>query len=111
MKVKFYRCASFELIYISRSLEVESLITEAAQTVIIEEPSWLPHRDVIIGKLIKALEADASWVDLFGVTGELNVPGKDENEPAEPLQRAKEVCQFYYLIGWCSFPRLGLAYE
>lgn len=77
-------------------LEVESLIIEAVQTVITEEHSWLPHRDVIVGKLIGTLEADASWVDLFGVTGELNVPGKDEQELAEPLQRAKEVCRFYH---------------
>lgn len=75
---------------------MESLITEAVQTVITEEQSWLPHRDIIVGKLIETLEADASWVDLFGVTGELNVPSKDEQELAEPLQRAKEVRHFYH---------------
>lgn len=75
-------------------LEVESLITEAVQTVVIEKPSWLPHRDAIIRKLIEALEADASWVDLFGVTGELNVPGENKHELAELLQQTKEVRRF-----------------
>jgi len=72
--------------------EVESLVSQTVQTVVTESPSWLPYRDGLINVLIEALEKHASWVDLFGVTGELNVPGEDiQGELFEPLQRVKEV--------------------
>lgn len=62
------------------------------QTTISNSPAWLPHRDALINELIQALETNASWVELFGVTGELNVPGTDEDEKLfEPLHRIKEV--------------------
>lgn len=76
-------------------LEVESLVAEAVQTTVAENSSWLSHSDSIVGKLIEALETDASWVELFGTTGELKVPDKDEQELVEALQRVKEVCCFY----------------
>ena len=45
-----------------------------------------------MNKLIEALETSAAWVDLFGVTGELVVPGEtEENELKEPLELVKEV--------------------
>jgi hypothetical protein len=48
--------------------------------------------------VIEALETKASWVDLFGVTGELNVPRKDtQGELLEPLQRVEEVCGSRYV--------------
>ena len=73
-------------------LEVESLVGQAVQTVITESPSWLPHRDDLVNMLVEALETKASWVDLFGVTGELNVPGNDaQGELLEPLRTVKEV--------------------
>jgi hypothetical protein len=78
-------------------LEVESLVGQAVQTVVTESPSWLPHRDILVNILIEALESKASWVDLFGITGELDVPGTDaQGELLKPLQRAKEVCGSCY---------------
>jgi len=72
--------------------EVESLVGQAVQTVVTESPSWLPHRDDLVNMLVEALETKASWVDLFGVTGELNVPGNDaQGELLEPLRTVKEV--------------------
>ena len=38
-------------------------------------PSLDPLRQDMIDKLVQALEAEASWVELYGVTGELVVPG------------------------------------
>jgi hypothetical protein len=73
------------------------LVTQAVQTVVTEFPLWLPHRDVLVNVLIEALETKASWVDLYGVTGELDVPGKGtQGELLEPLQRVKEVCGSHY---------------
>ncbi|KAI0647217.1 trafficking protein particle complex subunit 10 [Trametes meyenii] len=55
--------------------EVESLIELAAAEVIAETPSLEHLRQDIVDKLVQALETDASWVELYGVTGELAVPG------------------------------------
>ena len=53
-----------------------------------------------MNKLIEALETSANWVDLFGVTGELIVPGQtEEDELKEPLELVKEV---HALISHCS---------
>ncbi|KIM80718.1 hypothetical protein PILCRDRAFT_821974 [Piloderma croceum F 1598] len=72
--------------------EVESLVGQAVQTVVTRSPSWIPYRDALVNILIEALETKASWVDLFGVTGELNVPHKDtQRELFEPFQQVKEV--------------------
>jgi len=100
---KSYHSTWFQSWRTSRDLlEVESLVAEAVQTVVVENPAWLPHSDLVVGKLIEALEADASWVELFGATGELNVPDKKEQELVEPLQRAKEVYCFRYWMNWRS---------
>lgn len=68
---------------------------QAVQTVVTRSPSWIPYRDVLVNIFIEALETKASWVDLFGVTGELDVPHKDtRKELFEPFQQAKEVSSF-----------------
>ncbi|KAI0724064.1 trafficking protein particle complex subunit 10 [Cerioporus squamosus] len=55
--------------------EVESLIEHAVSEVVVETPALEPLRQDLIDKLVQALETDASWVELYGVTGELVVPG------------------------------------
>ena len=57
------------------SLEVESLIESAAREAIVEDAELEPFRPDIVEKLVQALETDAAWVELYGVTGEL-VPAK-----------------------------------
>lgn len=75
--------------------EVESLIGEAVERVVTKFPEWLSQRIVLINKLIEALETNASWVSLFGVTGELNVPDTDEpGEIFQPLHQVKEVGRY-----------------
>lgn len=74
------------------SAEVELLIEETVDSVVTSSPTWRPHREPIVNKLIEALETSAAWVDLFGVTGELVVPGETEDdELQEPLDLVKEV--------------------
>lgn len=77
------------------STEVELLVGEAVDSVVSRSPTWRSHRETIVNKLIEALEASATWVELFGVTGELVVPGQSEgDEIREPLELVKEVHAF-----------------
>ena len=55
--------------------EVEALIELAVSEVSTKMPSLDTLRQDMIDKLVQALEADASWVELYGVTGELVVHG------------------------------------
>ncbi|KAI8998488.1 trafficking protein particle complex subunit 10 [Trametes punicea] len=55
--------------------EVESLIELAVGEVVSETPALDDSRQDMVDKLVQALETDASWVELYGVTGELVVPG------------------------------------
>jgi len=42
--------------------------------------------------MIQALESDPSWVELYGITGELKVPtSKDDGASKEILSRVREV--------------------
>ncbi|KAI0362291.1 hypothetical protein OH77DRAFT_1416520 [Trametes cingulata] len=73
--------------------EVESLIELAVGEVISETPSLESLRQDMVDKLVQALETDASWVELYGVTGELSVPGvtAGEDEMGAGLRRATEI--------------------
>ena len=55
--------------------EVESLIEHAVSQVVSQDASLDMFRQDMVDKLVQALETDASWVELYGVTGELIVPG------------------------------------
>jgi trafficking protein particle complex subunit 10 len=63
--------------------------------VLADSPSTNHHRVTLVNKLVKALEHDAGWVDLYGITGELNVPGtpqgQTEEDPCELLDKAVKV--------------------
>ena len=42
--------------------------------------------------MMQSLESDASWVELYGITGELKVPASNDNgAPKEVLNRVREV--------------------
>ncbi|PIL24147.1 hypothetical protein GSI_13900 [Ganoderma sinense ZZ0214-1] len=55
--------------------EVEALIELAVSEVSSKTPSLDSFRQDMIDKLVQALELEASWVELYGITGELVVPG------------------------------------
>lgn len=64
-----------------------------------ETPSLDPLRQDIVDKLVQALETTASWVELYGVTGELTVPGvtPGDDDMGAGLRRVIEVstrCSF-----------------
>lgn len=72
--------------------EVESFIDAAVDEALLVEPSTTVHRDFLVNAFVQALEQDASWVDLYAVTGELNVPGlPTDGEASQVLSFAAEV--------------------
>ena len=74
---------------------MESLIKEAVGTVIQMSQSWLACRNVLVNRLIEVLETDATWVEMYGITGELHVPALigDIGELSGPLSEVKKVRQ------------------
>ena len=73
--------------------EVENLIRDSVQDVL-NVSSLLPQRDALAEELLKVLENDASWVELYGITGELIMPPLDEsqaNEHQEYFELVKQV--------------------
>ncbi|KAF8810122.1 hypothetical protein BYT27DRAFT_7135471 [Phlegmacium glaucopus] len=72
--------------------EVESIIESHVQAVLEDSPS-LQHHTILVGKLVDALESDAAWVELYGITGELIVPDihEEEGEIGELLKKARQL--------------------
>lgn len=58
-----------------------------------EFPSKTHTRIVLVSKLIDALESDAAWVEMYGITGELVVPPstKEDGELNDLLKEARKV--------------------
>jgi hypothetical protein len=51
------------------------------------------HHIILVGKLVDALESDAGWVELYGITGELIVPNthEEQGDIGELLKKARQV--------------------
>ncbi len=74
-------------------IEVKDLIEREAQTVLDDNESK-KHYAPLVNHITEALGSDASWVELYGVTGELIVPEMpQDNELGETLSALKEVSQ------------------
>lgn len=75
-------------------LEVKELVEKEVQAIIDENESKTLYTP-LVNHLIEALGNDASWVELYGVTGELIVPDMPQDvEFGEKLLAVKEVSQF-----------------
>jgi hypothetical protein len=72
---------------------VEDIIEQEVKAVLASSPPSLHNRIILVGKLIDALESDAGWVELYGITGELIVPitHDEEGEIGELLEKVKKV--------------------
>ncbi|KDR81848.1 hypothetical protein GALMADRAFT_240099 [Galerina marginata CBS 339.88] len=72
--------------------EVESIIESQVRDIIEESASSSQHRIILVSKLIDALESDAAWVDMYGITGELVVPEiqQQDDEIAGLLKEARK---------------------
>ncbi|KAK7467047.1 hypothetical protein VKT23_004109 [Stygiomarasmius scandens] len=75
--------------------EVEFVIDTAIDSVLNEHPQWYIHKILLHAKLIEMLESDASWVEIYGISGELNVPGVIDvpEELRGPIEEVKKSLQ------------------
>lgn len=73
--------------------EVESLIDVSMAAIVAETPHLLPHRDLLIDKVVDALSSDAKWIELYGITGELVVPDivEEEGDIGDGLRRLNAI--------------------
>jgi trafficking protein particle complex subunit 10 len=60
---------------------LEQTIDEAVD----ELPQYGRERNRLITHMIRALESDADWVELYGITGELRVPAFDGDSATEEI--------------------------
>ncbi|KAJ3896581.1 trafficking protein particle complex subunit 10 [Lentinula edodes] len=84
---------SLDITYRMLREEVEFVVEEAVERAIVENPSWKMHRIPLVSKLIQMLEMDASWVEIYGISGELHIPQSPASddalrEPIEIVQKA-----------------------
>lgn len=83
--------------------EVRDLIEKEVEAVMEEDESKI-HYVSLINHLIQALGNDASWVELYGVTGELVIPDMPQDSDSDfggKLLTVKEVSHFS-LVCWTS---------
>ena len=87
---------------------MEAIIKACVQTVLEGSPS-LQHHIILVGKLVDALESDAGWVELYGITGELIVPNihEEQGEIGELLKTARQV-NINHIV--CFMCRSGLIF-
>lgn len=73
--------------------EVESLVEDRVDAVLADSHTSPQDRVTLVSKLVEALEQDANWVEMYGITGELNVPGPADQEEGtgELLGKIKKV--------------------
>jgi hypothetical protein len=82
------------------SVEVESLIEQSVEKVLMNSPSFLSLRASLVDILVEALERDATWVEMYGISGELKVPGpQEEGTQEESLKQVKKVRSTMVLVG------------
>ena len=67
--------------------DVEALVLQTAQEVLPGLLESSPQRGMLVSKLIEALEGDSSWIEMYELTGEVNVPESHDKE-AEDLAEA-----------------------
>ncbi|ETW85992.1 hypothetical protein HETIRDRAFT_309755 [Heterobasidion irregulare TC 32-1] len=72
--------------------EIEGIIEQTVDAALAQETEHVTHRSILIDRVIQTLEGDAGWVQLYGVTGELDVPDtNEEGEIGQILRNIKEV--------------------
>jgi hypothetical protein len=62
------------VLLLTGSLEVEALIESSVEQVLSVSTASLAERVGLVNKLVEALEQDSAWVEMYGMSGELNVP-------------------------------------
>ena len=71
------------------------LLEDVVETIIKEKSASQAHRNLIIARIVEALERDPSWVDAYITTGELQVPPLSEAGELGELLTASIVVSHY----------------
>ncbi|KAJ6547447.1 trafficking protein particle complex subunit 10 [Mycena capillaripes] len=64
----------FRISYRMLREEVEALIETSVEQILTNSTALLAEKVELVNKLVEALEQDSTWVEMYGVSGELNVP-------------------------------------
>ena len=69
------------------------MITAAVDTAVGESPDLKSDQENIVHSLLKLLELNSNWVELYEITGELHFPPDDADRGhlQESIQQIKEV--------------------
>ncbi|KAL1742258.1 trafficking protein particle complex subunit 10 [Schizophyllum fasciatum] len=65
--------------------EVQALLDESIRTASGQDISGLALRSTLLSSLTRALESDTKWIQKYSITGELDVPSADPDEPTKPV--------------------------
>lgn len=80
---------------------METLIENSVEQVLSSSTALLAERVGLVNRLVEALEQDSAWVEMYGMSGELNVPEVfgELGEADEPLcQVIKVFCSSTYTM-------------
>lgn len=68
------------------------MLDQAVDEALNDFPQHRPDHGRLTARMMQSLESDASWVELYGITGELKVPASNDNgAPEEVLNRVRDV--------------------
>ncbi|KAF7338390.1 hypothetical protein MVEN_02064700 [Mycena venus] len=83
----------FRISYRMLREEVEALIESSVEQVLSNSAALLAERVDLVNRLVEALEQDSAWVEMYGMSGELNVPEVfgELGEADEPLRQVMKL--------------------
>lgn len=61
------------------------MLEQSVDEAVDELPQYGRERNRLITYMIRALESDADWVELYGITGELKVPAFDDDSATKEI--------------------------
>jgi hypothetical protein len=72
---------------------VETLIETSVEEVLSSSTALLAERVGLVNRLVEVLEQDSAWVEMYGMSGELNVPEVfgELGKADEPLRQVMKV--------------------
>ncbi|KAF8212360.1 trafficking protein particle complex subunit 10 [Mycena galopus ATCC 62051] len=85
----------FRISYRMLREEVEALIENSVEQVLSSSAALLAERVDLVNRLVEALEQDSAWVDMYGMSGELDVPevfvSANHKHPHPPEGKWREI--------------------
>ncbi|KAJ7156089.1 trafficking protein particle complex subunit 10 [Mycena crocata] len=103
----------FRISYRMLREEVEALIESSVEQVLSDSTALLAERVGLVNRLVEALEQDSSWVEMYGMSGELDVPEVlgELGDTDDSLRQVIKACILGQLQGVSLMPLLQLLHE